>query len=270
MAAVAQPSGQVTLVFSGIEGSTRLLEVPGTDAYREALAEHRRVVREACSRHSGYEVSYEGDALFYAFSSAREAVSAVSEAMAGLEQGPIRIRVGIHTGTPGLDPPKYVGLDVHFAARVMSSAHGGQVVVSASTARQLAPSGSEPQALSLHDLGEHRLKDIAEAVSLFLLGEGAFPPLKTISNANLPRPASSFLGRERELAEVLARIEGGARLLTHRPGGSASPPWLVKMKEQTLGAIRSKLGSATFAEAWEHGRTLNLDEAFELVLDELD
>ena len=115
-----------------------MLEELGTDAYREALAEHRRIVREAYARYSGYEVDYEGDAFFYAFSSAPDAVAAVSAAMAGLEDGPIKIRVGIHTGEPGLDPPKYVGMDVHFAARVMSSAHGGQVVLS----RQRRPNRS--------------------------------------------------------------------------------------------------------------------------------
>ena len=130
---VAQPSGTVTLVFTDVEGSTRLLEELGTDAYRDALGEHRRVVREAFALHQGYEVDYEGDAFFYAFASAQAAVSAVSEAMVGLEAGPIRIRVGIHTGEPALDPPKYVGMDVHRAARVMSAAHGGQVVLSPST-----------------------------------------------------------------------------------------------------------------------------------------
>ena len=122
MAAVRQPSGTVTLVFTDIEGSTRLLEELGTDAYREALAAHRRIVREACARHSGYEVDYEGDAFFYAFQSAQQAVNAVSEAIAGLAEGPIRIRVGIHTGEPALDPPKYVGMDVHRAARIMAAA----------------------------------------------------------------------------------------------------------------------------------------------------
>jgi predicted ATPase len=208
-----QPSGTVTLVFTDIEGSTRLLDELGVARYREALAEHRRIVRAACSRHSGYEVDYEGDAFFCAFSSAQGAVAAVSEAIAGLEHGPVRIRVGIHTGTPDLDPPKYVGMDVPLAARVMSSAHGGQIVVSAATAALVDA--------DLLDLGEHRLKDIAGPVSLFQLGEGSFPPLKTISNTNLPRPASSFVGRESELREVLARIEGGARLLTLTgPGGS--------------------------------------------------
>ena len=213
MAAVSQPSGEVTLVFSDIEGSTRLLEELGTDAYRHALNEHRRIVRDAYARYSGYEVDYEGDAFFYTFSSAPEAVSAVTEAMAGLEPGPINIRVGIHTGSPEPDPPKYVGMDVHTAARIMSTGHGGQVVVSPTTAALVD--------VALKELGEHRLKDIEQAVPLFQLGEGSFPPLKTISNTNLPRPASSFVGRETELAEVLSRIEKEARLVTLTgPGGS--------------------------------------------------
>ena len=213
---VAQPSGTVTLVFTDVEGSTKLLDELGTDGYRHALGEHRRIVREAFALHDGYEVDYEGDAFFYAFASAPEAVTAVSEAMVGLKAGPIRIRVGIHTGEPALDPPKYVGMDVHRAARVMSAAHGGQVVLSPSTFSLL-----EPGTFELIDLGEHRLKDIEGATPIFQLGDGSFPPLKTISNTNLPRPASSFVGREAERDEVLARIEGGARLVTLTgPGGT--------------------------------------------------
>ena len=150
MSAVTQPAGTVTLVFTDIEGSTRLLEELGVEGYRSALAEHRRVVREACASYQGYEVDYEGDAFFYAFASAQDAVSAVSEAMVGLEPGPIRIRVGIHTGEPSLDPPKYVGIDVHRAARIMSSAHGGQVVLSNDTVKHLA----DPT-LDLIHLGDH-------------------------------------------------------------------------------------------------------------------
>ena len=232
MTAVIQPSGTVTLVFTDIEGSTKLLDELGMDAYRDALAEHRRIVREACGHYSGYEVDYEGDAFFYAFSSAQDAVSAVSEAMAGLEHGPISIRVGIHTGEPGLDPPKYVGMDVHFAARVMSSAHGGQVVSLASTAELVDD--------DLVELGEHRLKDIAEAVSLFQLGEGSFPPLKTISNTNLPRPASSFLGREAELQEVVSRITGGARLVTLTgPGGTGKTRLALEAASSLVGEYKA-------------------------------
>src|SRR5438445_8840096 len=193
---VEQPSGTVTLVFTDIEGSTRLLHELGQEGYREALAEQRRIVREAFAGRSGYEVDYEGDAFFYAFASAGDAVRAVEEAKLALASGPARIRVGIHTGEPGLDPPKYVGLDVHLAARVMSAGHGRQVLFSAATAALIrAP---------MTELGEHRLKDFAEPVALFQLGSERFPPLKTISNTNLPRPASSFIGWGRELAEVVA------------------------------------------------------------------
>ena len=128
-----QPAGTVTLVFTDIEGSTRLLAELGEAGYRDSLAGHREAVREAFARHRGYEVDNQGDSFFYAFSSAVGAVSAVREAMAALEDGPIKIRVGIHTGEPALDPPKYVGLDVHTAARVMAAGHGGQVVLSQST-----------------------------------------------------------------------------------------------------------------------------------------
>jgi predicted ATPase len=209
----AQPTGTVTLVFTDIEGSTRLLDELGTNLYRDALGEHRRIVREAFALFEGYEVDYEGDAFFYAFASAQAAVDAVTEAMRGLEAGPIRIRVGIHTGEPVPDPPKYVGTDVHKAARVMSAGHGGQVLLTRATQEHVNN--------AVQDLGEHRLKDFAESVSILQLGEGSFPPLKTISNTNLPRPASSFVGREREVGDVLALVRDGARIVTLTgPGGS--------------------------------------------------
>jgi predicted ATPase len=211
----AQPSGTVTLVFTDIEGSTRLLGELGEEAYREALAEHRRLVRDAFARFGGYEVDYEGDSFFYAFQSAAAAVSAVHESMARLAPGPIRIRVGIHTGEPALDPPKYVGIDVHTAARIMSAGHGGQVLLSKATRDDVGDDAA------WSDLGEHRLKDLEEAVWLFQLGSARFPPLKTISNTNLPRPASSFVGRERELREVTSLLQDGARLLTLSGAGGS-------------------------------------------------
>jgi class 3 adenylate cyclase len=131
----AQPSGTVTLLFTDIEGSTRLLEELGAAGYREALAEHRRVLREAFVRYRGYEVDYEGDAFFVAFPDAAAGVAAAREAQDALAGGPIRVRMGLHTGQPELDPPKYVGLDVHLAARIMSAGHGGQVLVSRATRR---------------------------------------------------------------------------------------------------------------------------------------
>ena len=215
------PSGTVTFLFTDVEGSTRFLQSLGAEGYAEALAEHRRVIREACGRHDGVEVDTQGDAFFFAFPTAPGALQAAGELTEALASGRLQVRVGVHTGTPLLAEEGYVGGDVHFAARVAAAGHGGQILVSSSTAELIEPSGSEPQALSLVDLGEHRLKDIEGPVSIFQLGDGGFPPLKTISNTNLPRPASSFVGRERELEEVLSRIEGGARLLTLTgPGGS--------------------------------------------------
>ena len=209
------PTGTVTFLFTDVEGSTRLLHELGADAYAQALAEHRSVIREACAVHGGVEVDTQGDAFFFAFPAATGAVSAAAEMTEALAEGLIQVRIGLHTGMPLLTEEGYVGDDVHFAARVAASSHGGQVVLSQTT-RELVDDG-----FGLIDLGEHRLKDIAQPVAILQLGDGAFPPLKTISNTNLPRPTSSFVGRERELAEVLGRIERGARLVTLTgPGGS--------------------------------------------------
>jgi len=215
------PSGTVTFLFTDVEGSTLLLHELGAERYADALAEHRRIIRQACARYEGVEVDTQGDAFFFAFPTAPEAIAAANEMTEALAPGPIRVRVGLHTGTPLLTEEGYVGNDVHFAARVAASGHGGQVLVSSSTVALIQPSGSEPQALPLVDLGEHRLKDIEGAISIFQLGERAFPRLKTISKTNLPRPASSFVGREAELREVLSRITEGARLVTlSGPGGT--------------------------------------------------
>ena len=225
---VEQPTGTVTLVFTDIEGSTQLLHELGQDAYLGALTEHRRIVREAFACHHGYEVDYEGDAFFYAFASAREAVQAVSDAQGALAAGPIRIRVGMHTGEPLLDPPKYVGTDVHLAARIMSAGHGGQVLLSQAT-RALVPS-------DVRELGRHRLKDFDEALALYQLGYDAFPPLKTISSTNLPRPVSSFVGREREVAEVVAIVREGTRLVTlSGPGGTGKTRLAIEAAGELVG-----------------------------------
>ena len=209
------PTGTVTFLFTDVEGSTRLLHEVGTEAYAAALAEHRRIVRDACIPEGGIEVDTQGDAFFVAFPTAIGAVAAAQAITRGLEPGPIRVRIGLHTGTPLLTNEGYVGADVHFAARVAASAHGGQVILSTASRDLLG------ERFLLTDLGEHRLKDIVQPVWIFQLGDEPFPPLKTISNTNLPRPPSSFVGRERELADVVSRIREGARLLTLTgPGGT--------------------------------------------------
>ena len=207
------PSWTVTFLFTDVEGSTRLLHELGAERYAEALAEHRRVLREAFAAHGGVEVDTQGDAFFVAFPTAPGALAAAGEALAGLAAGPIRVRIGVHTGTPHVAEEGYVGVDVHRAARIAAAGHGGQVLLSKET-RELV-------AVEVMDLGEHRLKDFAEPVWIFQLGPERFPPLKTISNTNLPRPASSFVGRDREVAQVTSLLQDGARLLTLTgPGGS--------------------------------------------------
>jgi predicted ATPase/class 3 adenylate cyclase len=214
------PTGTVTFLFSDVEGSTKLLQELGAERYAAALAEHRRVVRDASRAHEGVEMDTQGDACFLAFPTAAGALTAAAEITRELAAGPIRVRIGLHTGTPLVTDEGYVGDDVHLGARIAASGHGGQVLVSAAAAASLAPD-SAPHAMPLLALGEHRLKDIDGAVSSFQLGDRRFPPLRTISNTNLPRPTSSFVGRKRELAEVHARLAGGARLLTLTgPGGA--------------------------------------------------
>src|SRR5215510_2096923 len=119
----AQPAGTVTLLFTDIEGSTRLLQELGPDGYRDALGEHRRALRGVFDAHDGYVVDTEGDAFFVAFARAASGIGAAAEIQA-LETGPIQVRIGLHTGEPLLDPPNYVGIDVHRAARIMSAGHG--------------------------------------------------------------------------------------------------------------------------------------------------
>jgi predicted ATPase len=233
MSPVEQPSGVVTLLFTDIERSTHLLSELGPERYRAALAEHRRVVREACNRYGGYEVDYAGDAFFVSFGDAGQAVAAAREAQRALAGGLVRVRMGLHTGSPILDPPKYVGMDVHLAARIMSAGHGGQVLLSKATRDHVETS-------ELRDLGDHRLKDFDDPVWIFQLGSEPFPPLKTISNTNLPRPASSFVGREREVGEVVARIREGARLVTLTgPGGSGKTRLAIESAANLVGDLRA-------------------------------
>ena len=225
------PTGTVTLLFTDIEGSTRLLHELG-ERYADVLAEHRHVLREAFAAHGGVEVDTQGDAFFYAFAEAREAVAAAREAQAALADGPIAVRIGIHTGEPSATGEGYVGIDVHRAARIMSAGHGGQVLVSEATQAELDASNS----LALLDLGEHRLKDIEEPVAISQLGTETFPPLKTISNTNLPRPVGSFVGRSMELDEVLALLRrDSVRLLTFTgPGGSGKTRLAIEAAAELL------------------------------------
>jgi predicted ATPase len=206
------PHGTVTFLFTDIEGSTRLLQELG-DEYADVLADHRRTLREEFARHGGIEMGTEGDSFFVAFAKASDALAAAAAAREALADGPIRVRVGLHTGEPTVTEEGYVGIDVHRAARIAAAGHGGQILVSQAT-RDLA--GAD----RLRDLGVHRLKDLAAPERLYQFGDDEFPPLKSVNQTNLPAQPTPFVGRERELAEVLALLDAHRIVTLTGPGGS--------------------------------------------------
>jgi predicted ATPase/class 3 adenylate cyclase len=213
------PTGVVTLLFTDVEGSTRLLQELG-DGYGEALHEHRRRLRSAFAEHEGVEVDTQGDAFFVAFARASDAVAAAADGQRALAGGPIRVRMGLHTGEPRLTVEGYVGLDVHKGARIAAVGHGGQVLLSPTT-RALVDG-------NVRDLGVHRLKDLSAPERIYQLEiEGLpsdFPLLKTIEAGmkNLPLPRTSFVGRASELEAIDRLLEDPrCRLLTLvGPGGA--------------------------------------------------
>src|SRR5689334_11918717 len=213
------PTGVVTLLFTDVEGSTRLLRELG-DGYGEALHEHRRRLRAAFAEHEGVEVDTQGDAFFVVFARASNAVAAAADCQRALEGGPIRVRMGLHTGEPRLTEEGYVGLDVHKGARIAAVGHGGQVLMSEPT-KALVDA-------EVRDLGAHRLKDLSAPERIYQLEidglPSEFPLLKTIEAGmkNLPLPRTSFVGRASEL-EAIDRLldDPDCRLLTLvGPGGA--------------------------------------------------
>src|SRR5437667_108865 len=224
------PTGTVTLLFTDIEGSTRLLLQVG-QRYDGILTACRQLLRAAFHRWNGYEVDTQGDAFFVAFARATDAVSAAVEMQRALAAHPwpdgatVHVRMGLHTGEPQRSAEGYVGLDVHRAARIMSAGHGGQVLLSQTT-RDLVEHDL-PDGVSLRDLGAHRLKDLPHPSHLFELVISGFPadfpPLKTLDthHNHLPLQPTSLIGREPEVAEISALLkQPEMRLLTLLgPGG---------------------------------------------------
>jgi predicted ATPase/class 3 adenylate cyclase len=207
------PAGTVSFLFTDVEGSTRLLHELG-DAYADVLGEHRRALRECFDRHGGVEVDTQGDAFFVAFAKASDALAAAVDGKTALETGPIRVRMGVHTGEPLLTDEGYVGIDVHRAARIAAVGHGGQILVSQSTRDLAALDG-------LRDLGDHRLKDLTAPERIYQLGAGEFPPLRSLNTTNLPVASNPLVGRELELAELTMMLRDSERLVTLTGAGGS-------------------------------------------------
>jgi len=230
------PTGTVTFLFTDIEGSTKLLEELG-EGYADVLAEHRRILRFAFTAHDGLEVDTQGDAFFVAFARATDAAAAAAEAQGALADGPVRVRMGIHTGEPIRTEEGYAGMDVHRAARIAAVGHGGQVLVS-QTARDLLGEQSK-----LRDLGAHRLKDLTEAQRIYQLGDADFPPLKSLQRTNLPVTATALVGREQELAELCGLLGNGTRLVTLTGAGGSGK---TRLALQVAAELSDEFGDGVF------------------------
>ena len=222
----------LAFLFTDIEGSTALLGRLGEDGYAQVLAGHHALIRSALTAHDGREMDTQGDAFFAVFSSPRGCVAAVLQMQQALQDHAwpggerVRVRMGIHCGKAAKTVTGLVGLEVHRAARVAAVGYGGQVLVSEAAAvlvRDWLPPGA-----ALADLGSHRLKDLGRPERIFQLTAAGlpaqFPPLRSLGNPalpnNLPAQPSTFIGRDREVAEVRALVES-CRLVTLTGAGGA-------------------------------------------------
>ncbi len=225
------------MLFSDIEGSTTLLSALG-DQYGEALSAQRALLRNAFSSCGGQEMGTEGDSFFVVFESAGDAVQCCAAAQRALSAHDwpggvaVRVRMGLHSGEPTRHEDGYIGLDVHLAARIAATAHGGQVVLSEAT--RLLVASRLPGDLSLRDLGVHRLKDIEDPERIYqLVAAGLqerFPPLKSLGPPapmvgisggvrGFPAVLTSFVGRARELDEVAELLNRHRLVTVTGPGG---------------------------------------------------
>ncbi len=236
----------LTFLFTDIEGSTALLQGLGHEAYAAVLAAHHSLIRSGLAAHAGKEVRTQGDGFFAVFSSPSACVSAAIETQRALSchswpsAEPVRVRMGIHAGEVEQAATGLVGLEVHRAARVAAVANGGQVLFSSAAAGLVE--NSLPPGRSLRDLGRHRLKDLRQpGADIPVAGRGSSVGVPTVAVSRQPRPgqqpprpASDFVGRERELAELRRLVEDGRLVTITGAGGAGKTRLAVQLAAELL------------------------------------
>ncbi len=245
----ALPGGTVTFVFTDIEGSTALLKHLG-EGYAEVVAAHRSIVREEFGSRGGVEIDTQGDAFFFSFTRATDAVAAAVAAQRRTASHPwpdgvqLRMRMSLHTGEPVAGEEGYVGIDVVRAARICSAGHGGQVLLSAATAALVG--SSLPEGVRRHDLGEHRLKDIDQPEQIYQLDvdglPSTFPPLRTT--------AEEPLTLDQRLEQRIESYVEGQLDRAFRNAGDRPEPAVPKLTKLAAGGLLiAFLGLAFLAAA---------------------
>jgi predicted ATPase/class 3 adenylate cyclase len=244
----ALPTGTVTFLFTDIEGSTTLLQRLGDRRYAEVLAEHQRLLRDVFAKGNGHEVDSQGDAFLVAFSRARDAVATAVVAQQALRKHPwpdgasLQVRMGLHTGEPISNTDRYIGLDVHRAARIGAAGHGGQILLSDAVSG--LASRDLPPGVSLRDLGTHRLKDLREPEHLLQVVHpdlpADFPPVKSLDVLpnNLPVQLTRFIGREHEKVEVRKLLSSTRFLTLTGSGGAGKTRLALQVAAEVLEVFR--------------------------------
>lgn len=249
MPAAKPPSGAVTFLFTDIVGSTELWEQHG-DAFMPVLQAHNAVLLDAVQRNGGTVMKFEGDAYKVVFENAGDAVKCALLAQTAIQRypwpqdvGAIRVRMAVHTGTPIQQGQDYFGPPLNRAARILSTAHGGQILLSEETVREAE--GRLDPATRFHDLGHHELRDLGAPIRLYqadhpALVEAKFPPPKSLNGHahNMPVQRTSFIGREKELEQIAA-------LLT-----AEGPPLLTLTGQSGIGKTRLSLQAAAERIEW--------------------
>jgi class 3 adenylate cyclase len=231
------PSGTVTFLFSDMEGSTALLKRLGDERFGELLVDHRRILRDVFADRGGQEIDTQGDALFYSFPRARDAVAAAVQSQRSLARHEwpdglgVRVRMGLHTGEPAVGSEGYTGLDVVRAARIAAVGRGGQVLLSETTRALIGE--DLPEGVSARSIGAQRLKDIDRPEPLHELiveGVSASPAREVeVPKEEAPASSSEFARRYEQLAER-ARLSIERRVLSELEqalgnlGGGTPPP----------------------------------------------